>query len=262
MRLAVVYSDKLRGDIPATSKRFVNAEKVISTLGIDVLQPDIEEKKYLLRIHSLEYVERARNLPFYEIACESMRCVLKAGEAIKEFDVVVVPTSATGHLAERERMRGYSVFNDIAALVEKLRDEGYRIAVIETDAHHGNSAAIIEDKAYCLCIAGEPECKIKDDLSCFFARDMNKEKYVESFGEMLKLIKNYDADVIVWYLGQDLHVLEYSEMNLDNGSFAEMIKMITEVAKGKKMIILLASGSREDVFENLLRSIVVEVLKL
>ncbi|MEM1578759.1 MAG: hypothetical protein QXR77_03655 [Archaeoglobaceae archaeon] len=67
----------------------------------------------------------------------SIKCVLKSADLIREYDVVIVPTSATGHLAEKGRIRGYCLFNDLAILIERLKEDWKKVAAFESDAHHG-----------------------------------------------------------------------------------------------------------------------------
>lgn len=263
MCITVVFSPVLKNSILATSQRLTNLERTAESHNIPLTPPDVEVEEYLMRVHSREHIERVRNLPFFSTAYESVKCVVKAGDAIKDFDLVMVPTSGTGHSAEKERFRGYSLFNDVAILVEKLKDEGYkRIAVIDTDAHHGNSAAIIGERTLYLCIAGEPECFEEGLLVCKPARDMTREEYVNAFNKTLEILDSYAPEVIVWYFGQDTHFLEYSGMNLNGECYDEMINAALKLAKGRKLIVLLASGSREDVFDQIVKCFITTARKI
>jgi acetoin utilization deacetylase AcuC-like enzyme len=183
-----------------------------------------------------------------------LNCILRAAEVIEEFDAVIVPTSATGHLAEKDKIRGYCVFNDTAVLVEKL-SERYRVAVVETDAHHGVARDLIGDKAEFFCISPKKDCKIKDDRRCILARSLEREDYIEAFSRLTEKLKNVKADVFIWYLGQDLHEFEYSDLKLKSEDFRKLAELLIQAVKGRKFIVILASGSREDVFSEILQEI-------
>ena len=263
MRITVVFSPALKNSILATSKRLVNLESIAESHNIPLTSPDVEVEEYLRRVHSESHLKRVRSLPFFNTAYESVRCVVKAGDAIKDFDLVIVPTSGTGHSAEKDKFKGYSLFNDVAILVEKLKDAGHkRIAIVDTDAHHGNSAAIIGEKTLYLCITGEPECFEEGLLVCKPARNMSKEEYISAFTKTLEILDSYAPEVIVWYFGQDTHFLEYSEMNLNGECYSEMINAALKLARGRKLIVLLASGSREDVFDEIVKCFITTARKI
>ncbi len=249
MRIALIYSDKLCSETIATSRRIEGVREIASSFQIEIVSPDVDAHEYLLTFHSKEYVEKVRSLPFYDVAVESIRCIAKAADMIREFDVLIVPTSATGHLAERDRMRGYCVFNDLAILVEKLKERWRRIAVIESDAHHGSTLA--ESRVQLFCI-GKRKCEIKEDMRCILGRTLDSERYIKLFENMLEKVENFEPEVIVWYLGQDLHELEYAEMKLSSDEIGRMIEMVCNLAENRKLIIILASGSRSDVFKMIL----------
>ncbi|RLI72057.1 hypothetical protein DRO97_09235, partial [Archaeoglobales archaeon] len=193
-----------------------------------------------------------KKLPFYSTAIESLKGVVKAADLIRDYDLILVPTSGTGYVAEKDKMRGYSIFNDVAILVERLVENGYKkIVVINTDAHHGNFT-LVEEKAICLCVLGEVKCSKIDRFVCKPARNIPKEKYIENLKKNLKIIDENDPDVVVWYLGQDMHFLEYSGMELDKECYKEMFETMLKIANKRKLIVILASGSREDVFDEII----------
>ncbi len=87
-------------------------------------------------------------------------------------------------------------------------------------------------------------------MKCRISRGTEPDEYLSRFAEVVEGIAKAKPDVVVWYLGQDLHVREYSEGNLDGRALEEMIKTFLSIP-GKK-IVLLSSGSREDVFEEII----------
>lgn len=196
---------------------------------------------------------RVKNHPFFDTALENIRCIVSAVEALKERDVVVVPVTTAGHLAEKERMRGSCLFNGLAAAVKLLRSEG-KVAIIETDAHHGNAALLSPAEFFCI---GNRECEISDDLKCVLGRKIGR-GYVESLRKMVQKVKDYDPSFVVWYLGTDIDSREYAEMEIGRKEWDEIMDAMSEIIHGRKALILLASGSREDV----LRDVVARLIKV
>jgi len=255
MNIAVVFSPELKDGILATSKRLINFERVIEKFRqLKVTHPDVdvEIERYAVKVHSERYVEKIKRLPFYLTAVESLKAVIKAVDLIKDYDLVLVPTSGTGYVVEKEKMRGYGIFNDVAVLVERLAEQGYeKIVVINTDAHHGNFA-LIGERAVCFCVLGKIKCSTIERFVCKPSREIPKEECIERLKKNVEDVEEYNPDVVVWYLGQDLHHLEYSEMEFDRECYSQIFKIMLKVAEKRKLIVIFASGSREDVFDEIM----------
>jgi len=86
-------------------------------------------------------------------------------------------------------------------------------------------------------------------------------RYVESFKKMLERVEEYNPDVIIWYLGTDIEEREYAEMKLGRNEIRAMVELMSNAIKGRKAVIMIASGSREDVVEDILRDIIFETKK-
>ena len=256
MKATIIFSPKLKDEILATSKRLVNFERVIEKFKLNVIYPedvaDVDVEGYAARVHSGRYVEKMKKLPFYTTAIESLKAVIGAAKLIKDYDLILVPTSGTGYMVEKEKMRGFGIFNDVAVLVEGLMDEGYeRVVVINTDAHHGNFS-LIGEKAICYCLMGEKKCSTIDRFVCKPSRETPKDECIEKLKKNVEDIENYNPDVVVWYLGQDLHHLEYSEMGFDRECYEQIFKTMINIAQKRKLVVIFASGSRQDVFDEIM----------
>jgi len=242
MGIAIIYNKELGNSWLGTSKRLGNIRECQSPSDINI-------EEYILKFHTKEYLESVKKLPFFRSACESIRCVITAADEVERSDVVVVPTSGTGHHAERDKWGGYSFFNDLAILLERLKEKGFeKIVVLETDAHHSDTYRMCSAKFF--CISGEERCKEIREMRCGVARTEDAEKYVERFGRVMEIIEGYNPDILVWYLGQDLHEKEYSGLKLNGEGFRKMIEKFMELRC--KKIVLFSSGSREDVFREIL----------
>ena len=242
MGFAIIYNKEMQSEWICSSKRVGNLE------SRDV-HTEMNPEDYILRVHSSEYYQKVRSTPFFKPAYESVRCVLLSAEEVEKHGTVVVPTSGTGHQAERDRWRGYSFFNDLAILVERLKDKGYRnISIIETDAHHSDTYRMCKAKLF--CISGTEKCRIIEEMRCRVSREAEKAEYLDRFSRIVKAVKSENPEIVIWYLGQDLHEMEYAEGCLDGESFRKMIEEFITIPARK--IVILASGSRDDVFKGII----------
>lgn len=251
MEIVVIYSRKIESELIPVSRRF----GVLLELPFKVIQPgDLNVNNLLLEVHSKDYIERVKDHPFFSAAIENIRCIVSAIKALNLHDIAIVPVTVAGHLAEKGRMRGSCLFNGLAVAVKLLNSKG-KVAVIETDAHHGSAALISHTNAQFFCI-GDKECEISDDLRCVLGRRVGK-NYVESLKRLVEKVEAYNPSFIIWYLGTDIDSREYAEMDIGQGEWDDIMGAFSDVIRGRKTLILLASGSREDV----LRDVVLKLSK-
>ncbi len=181
MRIALVYSEKLHCSSLESSEKVKAVPEVARELQLELVHPEqVSVDAAILSVHPEDYLEKVKKLPFYDAAVESIRCVVKAIDLLSSCDVVALTTTATGHLAEKDRMRGCCVFNDLAILVNGLKERWSKVAVIESDAHHGTSAAIVSKDAKFFCL-GKKTCRIREDMKCVLGRSIDAGEYVSSF---------------------------------------------------------------------------------
>jgi acetoin utilization deacetylase AcuC-like enzyme len=253
MDIAMVYSDRLLSpQIPPARKLRVLKEVKIKLVERE--EQDVDE--FVLQVHSAEYLSRIRNHPFFDNAVENVKCILTGVKALQYYDAVIVPVTTAGHLAEQSRMRGYCLLNGLAMAVKAAESFG-RIAVIETDAHHGKASIVSEERATLFCI-GKRECEISEDLRCLLGRKIGKD-YVKSFEELVERVKEYNPNLVIWYLGLDLDSREYAEMPIGREEWERLVEAFMRLAEGRKSLIMLASGLREDVLAEVMENILVRV---
>ncbi len=242
MEFAIIYNKEMQSEWICSSGRVGNLES-------RNVSSEINPEAYILRVHTHEYYQKVKSTPFFKPAYESIKCILASADEIEKHETVIIPTSATGHQAERDRWRGYSFFNDLVILVERLKDKGYRnISIIETDAHHSDTYKFCNAKLF--CISGTEKCRIIEEMRCRILRESDREEYLDRFAKIVDEVKSENPEVVIWYLGQDLHEMEYAEGCLDDESFKTMVNLFMTILARK--IVILSSGSRNDVFERIL----------
>lgn len=251
MGFVVICSEKIKSNAIPSSERVDAIFELSRSSGIRIIEPEeVDVEKFLEKVHDRDYIEKIKNHPFYDAAVENVKCIVKGLKALKEDDIILIPLTVTGHLAERNKMKGYCVFNTPALIIEELKDA--RVAVIELDAHHGKLISSKSVRIFCL---GNRECKISEDLRCVKLRERGKE-CLEKFKEMIGRIKEFDPEIVVFYLGMDIDKREYAEIDIDREDLRSMLDSLKDLIKDKKTIILLASGSREDVMRDIFSDIV------
>jgi acetoin utilization deacetylase AcuC-like enzyme len=113
---------------------------------------DKNGEKYIPLVHTPEYIQEVRlasslNKTFAEVKLskESYKAAcLAVGLAIHAsnhggFAVVRPP----GHHAHKDTASGFCLFNNLAIAVQKLLNEGKKVAILDTDGHHGDGTESI-----------------------------------------------------------------------------------------------------------------------
>src|SRR5574341_466405 len=134
-----------------------------------------------------------------------------AGELANAFAFI----GAGGHHAGRDFFGGYCCFNDVCIGIADLRRRGLagRVAILDTDAHHGDGTRdIVRDDPDVLhvCVCGQPhlsddERKLDLAVSWGGAADPNT-AYVAAVREAFPpRCRTFRPDLLVWYFGFDGH---------------------------------------------------------
>ncbi|WP_290898351.1 hypothetical protein [Ferroglobus sp.] len=235
MKVCVVYSPKLKDDLLiGPCLKISGFERAIREYKVEILSPSDSFEEFMI-YHERRLVEKVKKLPFSEAVFESAKCVVKASEAIEECDLVILATAGTGHQAERDKFRGYSFLNDVAVLRELLERKGYRVAIIDTDAHH----SALGGNYYCICL----------ERGCVCYKD--RTEFVRAFKVVCQSVEDFDA--VIWYLGLDIFEGEYMGDGIGVEDLREMIRSFLTI--NSKKIVILAGGSKEEVAEEVTREI-------
>ncbi|MFQ5711398.1 MAG: histone deacetylase family protein [Candidatus Geothermarchaeales archaeon] len=166
MRTGVVYHEgymehNLGWDHPERPERLRRTMELLEGLlrepSLSLLKPEPCSEEDLLRVHTRGYVERIKAMSqrgglltmdtplprgTYETAKLAAGGAMMAGEAVVrgDLDNAFALTRPPGHHAGRSYGGGFCFFNNIAVMIEYLREEHRlkRFAVLDWDVHHGN----------------------------------------------------------------------------------------------------------------------------
>jgi len=261
VRIGIVYSPEIKKANLAMCRRLYGFERVIERLGLEFTLPEsLPFSEHLLyEIHSREMIEKVKRFFAFSSTFKSAWAVYTAANLLQDYNVVIVPTSGTGHGAMRDRFKGYSFINDVNLAIKTLKELGFeRIAIVDTDTHHGDGvfeyiAYDTETMYFCFC-GGESSSNETKICIGFESED----DYIERARRAFKKIKEHRSDALIWYVGQDAHEGELSDLNLSISCFRKISEFIRNLRI--KTLIILSGGTDEDVMEELSSTIIKTLL--
>jgi acetoin utilization protein AcuC len=172
LRVCITYHEKFkqydlgvnhpyRGDRFIKAKDFFEKKGLSTSPNVFLLEPDPAARRDLLKVHTEEYVDLISRLAElgrpYDIDTPVSRAILEAVMlvvgGVTEAGVAVVEREAGRgvalgggfHHAGRDYGGGFCLFNDIAILVEHLRERYQikRVLILDYDVHFGNGTSDI-----------------------------------------------------------------------------------------------------------------------
>lgn len=186
-------------------------------------------------------------------AIEASRAVVE-GEADNAFSAMRPP----GHHAERNRVMGFCLFNNVAIAARWLRAEAgvKKVGILDWDVHHGNGTQHItynDDTIYYISIhehplypgTGHPSERGKNDtnLNITMGAGSGPEKWIAAIKEtVLPEFEEFDPDILLISCGFDAHRMDpLANQRLESETFGEMTRLVKPVAGGK-IVSLLEGG--------------------
>jgi len=246
------------------------------------LKPDVLLKKSPARLEDLARCHTQDHIGLVQRYCTSGEdfhdpdtvmgagswdaALLSAGGAIQaaravhagEADNAFVAMRPPGHHAERNRVMGFCLFNNVAIAARWLRAEAglNRIAILDWDVHHGNGTQHItynDDSIYYISIhehplypgTGHPSERGKNDtnLNITMGAGMGPEHWLTAIKDkVLPEFEQFDPDILFISCGFDAHRMDpLANQRLESETFGEMTRLVRPVANGK-IVSLLEGG--------------------
>ncbi len=291
MRSALVYSDHyLKYHFgpahpfqPERERRTVEKLRELGVIGeyARLVEPEPAREEDLLMVHSGEYVEFVRRMcergrgyldygdtpatsELYEGALWVVGGSLKGAELVRSGEVEHAFNPGGGlHHAGRDHAAGFCVFNDVVLAVRYLQRKGLKkIAVVDTDGHHGDGTQDLLYREPILKISfhregiypgtgypwevGEGEGK-GYSVNVPLPGGTSDDAYLHAFRELVPpLLRAYRPEVLIHQFGVDGHFRDpLVGLGLTTHGYLELSRIMHELAHelcGGRYLVLGGGG--------------------
>jgi len=290
MKVGIVYHEDynkydlgvdhpLVGDKPGKTMALLEEKSILDK--VEVFTPKNATESDLLRVHSKSYVNRIKELSrtggmlsldtpapkgIYEYASLATGGTILAGEKLFDGFQCMVNPLAGFHHASREFSSGFCFFNDIAVVIEYLREKNKvkKFLVVDLDVHHANGTQEIyytdpsvlkvsfhQDGRTLYPGTGSME-KIGGDAGEGFTVNLplppgtGNASFLKAFDEIVpKLTKQFDPEIIIYQSGVDTHHDDpLADINLTYQAYCDLAKkmMVLSSSTCKKLLVLFGGG--------------------
>jgi acetoin utilization deacetylase AcuC-like enzyme len=269
----------LIGDKPEKTKELI--EKKFNNREINFFTPKKVTEKDLLKCHSKEYIDKVKELSkrggmlsfdtpapkgIFDIASLATGGTILAGKKLfEDFKISANPLGGFHH-AGKSSSSGFCFFNDIAVVIEHIREKYKlkRFLIIDLDVHHGNGTQDIystdptvlnisfhQDGRTLYPGTGRLEYIGKDKgegytVNLPLPQGTGSIAYIKAFDEIIpKLTKQFRPELIIYQSGVDTHHSDpLADIELSHQSFYRLSKKINNLSKETcdKLLVLLGGG--------------------
>jgi len=227
-------------------------------------QPISEE--WILQVHTYDHLAEVMRDPLCSTAWHSVGSVVLGaetilkGEHLRSFALI----GAGGHHAGRSYFWGYCCFNDVVIAIKVMRSlyGVRRIAIVDTDAHHGDGTRELiandPDILHC-CICQQNyespdgtkvDVSVYDHLSKARTESERNSAYAAIVeNEFVPRIRKFAPEFLFWYFGFDTHRGDYGDLGLTKDAYEAiartMCALSDETCQGRLEVVLGGGSSRE-----------------
>lgn len=236
-------------------------ENALSLPQVGLFTPEKVSEELILSVHTPRFLENLKKAWYCEAALLSVGGSVEAMERILEGDLsnALVFTVAAGHHAERDSAWGGTYAScagpAYANAVERFGPK--RLAILDTDRHHGNGTRDIflnDDHVLHVCFCHQERIEGNGSQVCVdMSFPMTDEFYVKRVREeFVPRVKEFAPDVILHNFGHDTCEMDYGDLGLTREFFPELaleIKACAEEVCEGRYLILTHGGQRADIAE-------------
>ncbi len=191
---------------------------------------------------------------------------IASGEVRNAFSFI----GAGGHHSGKDFFGGYCCFNDVAIAIWRLRAACgiRRIAILDTDAHHGDGTRALlggdpDVLHVCVCYNDyESEDGTNVDIAAT-ARPWDVDPdagyaraAIDGFAERAR---RFRPEFMFWYFGFDTHRGDYGDLGLTINAYMPIARMMVELSGhlcGGRLEVVLGGGSRSDIARSVIPPII------
>jgi acetoin utilization deacetylase AcuC-like enzyme len=224
-------------------------------------------EQWLFDVHNPEMVERVKAVGVFEGALFSAAGTAAASIRMwrGEIDNAFVFTGYGDHHAGKNTFGGGCYFNGAAIAIQQLRRQfgARRLAIVDTDAHHGNGTwEIFEDDAELLymCFCSESYRDENNNVNVQVPRRVNDEEYLGLVEENVSpRARAFEPEALFWNWGYDGTQGDYGDIGLTPEShvgLAQGFKRAADQLCQGRLVVVLCGGGRPDLARRLIPQII------
>ncbi len=269
----------LIGDKPRRLLSHLREKNMLNEFTL-ITPPKVTEND-LSRVHTLEYIKRVKTLSktggwlandtpapkgIYDYARLPTGGTVLAGiKLFEQYQCTINPLGGFHH-ASKQTSSGFCFFNDIAVVIEHLREtKGIkRFQIIDLDVHHGNGTQDIyfrdptvlnisfhQDGRTLYPGTGSSE-KIGAEEGTGYTINLplpphsSNQSYQYAFEQLIPpLTEQFDPEILIYQSGVDTHHTDpLADMKLTHNIYYDFGKNIMQLSKGgpNKLLVVLGGG--------------------
>ena len=224
--------------------------------------------EYILhQVHTPEMVGLVKRTRDFEGALFSVAGTESAALKIwyEEIDNAFVFTGYGDHHAGSDFLGGGCYFNGAAIAIHELRRQFRveKVAIVDTDAHHGNGTwQIFEDDPgvlyVCFCSGSSLERKNKVNVQVPWKTD--DDEYLSLIKQgFVQRVKAFKPKCVFWNWGYDGTQGAYGDIGLSpdlHQRLARELKTVVDQVCSGRLIVVLCGGSRRDLARRLIPQVI------
>jgi acetoin utilization deacetylase AcuC-like enzyme len=221
----------------------------------------------LHRVHTPAMIRRVQASEEYEGALYSAAGTVAAARRawLGEIDNAFVFTGYGDHHAGRDFFGGGCYLNGAALAIHEVRHrfQVRKVAIVDTDAHHGNGTWDIfgddPDVMYvCLCAGSSFESN--NNINVEVRWKIDDDGYIDlARSSFIQRVKGFEPECIFWNWGYDGTQGDYGDIGLTAGCHARLARELKESAErlcSGRLIVILCGGGRRDLAQLVIPQVV------
>ncbi len=228
--------------------------------------PETPARELLLEVHAPTLVEQIEESQHRDLALLSAGVVLAGTRDVAESGgrAVALP-GVGGHHSGRAFYGGMCLFNDVAiALADLRRRRPWRVAVLDTDAHHADGSLDVlgpdpETLYGCLCIEGFAP-PYPETFDVRVGPGLEPDAYLETaLGAFAPQVRRFRPELLIWYFGFDLLEGEYASLGFQSDllqRLAEGLIFLADEVAGGRLLAVLGGGKEPRRAEEALAAVI------
>lgn len=262
--MKIVFSGEcLKYDLPGHPE---SSERVRSTYEFlrkqkvfRFIQPEECSRQDLLLVHSGEMIDTIKHEKFVNFETPSLpgiynyaklsagAAILAMGTALKEgraFSLMRPP----GHHASRDKYEGFCYFNNIAIAVTRALKRVKKIAILDTDVHHGNgiqdiflgnkNVIYVSLHQYGYTYPGTGKHSENNCFNYPLDNGTGEDEYLVKLEVGLEKIRAFNPDMIAVSAGFDTFEKDpLADLKLTVDSYSKIARMIADLGKPRFAIL-------------------------